>query len=384
MTSSAVPVWCGALDEVAQRIAGRVRRREVRTRITAYLAALLDRVDRKNGWQLAEHLGELGPRNVQRVLVGSRWDADAVRDDLRAYVVEHLGTPAGVLIVDETGFIKKGTKSAGVQRQYSGTAGRTENCQLGVFLAYGSAHGRAFLDRELYLPESWIADAARCREAGIPAGTAFATKPQLAQRMLARAFAAGVPAAWVVADEVYGNDEPLRRWLEAQRQAFVLAVSSTHLLWQDMAQRTVAAIVAALPAEAWTTVSAGMGSKGERLYDWACIDLPYQAPEGMQHRLLVRRSRTATPELAYFRVLCPFGTTLEELVRVAGMRWMIEECFEDAKESVGLDQYEVRRYDGWYRFITLALLAHAALEVTRLHASTADAGAAEKGGQASA
>jgi SRSO17 transposase len=383
MTSSEMAQWWAALDALVDRIGHRFRRREVRDRVRRYLAALLDRVERKNGWQLAEHLGELGPRNVQRVLVGSRWDADAVRDDLRAYVIEQLGTPNGVLIVDETGFVKKGTKSAGVQRQYSGTAGRTENCQLGVFLAYGSAKGRAFLDRELYLPESWIDDEARCREAGIPAGPPFATKPQLAQRMLARALTAGVPAAWVVADEVYGNDDPLRRWLEATGQAYVLAVSSTHLLWQDMAQRTAAAIVTALPAAAWTTVSAGAGSTGDRLYDWACIDLPYHAPDGMQHRLLVRRSRTAAPELAYVRVLCPTGTSLEDLVRVAGMRWMIEECFEDAKASVGLDQYEVRRYDGWYRFTTLALLAHTALEITRLQASTVDAGAEEKGGRAS-
>ena len=383
MSSSDVQVWCGARDDVARRIAARFRRREVRQRVTGYLAALLDRVERKNGWQLAERLGELGPRNVQRILVGSQWDADAVRDDLQVYVIEHLGAPDGVLIVDETGFIKKGTKSAGVQRQYSGTAGRTENCQLGVFLAYGSARGRAFLDRELYLPESWIADQERCQEAGIPTGTAFATKPALARRMLARAFARDMPAAWVVADETYGNDEPLRRWLEGRRQAFVLAVSSTHLIWQDMEQRTAAGIAAQLGVEAWTTQSAGTGSKGERLYDWACIDLPYQAPSGMTHWLLVRRSRTATPELAYYRVLCPTETELEDLVRVAGMRWMIEECFEDAKDSVGLDQYEVRRYDAWYRFITLALLAHATLEVTRIHATAQESAAAQKRGQPS-
>lgn len=384
MTSRDVDGWNGAFNELASRLARRFRRREVRERVLAYLRALLDRIERKNGWQLAEHLGELGPRNVQRVLSGSQWDADVVRDDLRGYVVEHLGAPDGVLIVDETGFLKKGTKSAGVQRQYSGTAGRTENCQLGVFLAYGSALGRAFLDRELYLPASWIADPARCREAGIPAGVSFATKPALAKQMLARAFAAHVPAAWVVADEAYGNDEPLRRWLETQRQAFVLAVSSNHRLWQDMEQRPVAAIVAGLAADAWTTVSAGPGSKGERLYDWTCLDLPYRAPDGLQHRLLVRRSRTVRPELAYFHVLCPVQTSLEELARVSGMRWMIEECFEDAKESVGLDQYEVRRYDAWYRFITLALLAHAALEVTRLQLSAQERGRGEPQGTGSA
>lgn len=359
-------VGLGSLDAVMQRIAGGFRRREVRDRIRRYLTGLLEPVVRKNGWQLAEHLGEHGPRGVQRILSGSQWDADGVRDALQRYVVEHLGVPDGVLIVDESGFLKKGTKSAGVQRQYSGTAGRIENCQIGVFLAYGSAVGHGFLDRELYLPQEWLADQARCREAGIPDQTAFATKPALAMRMLDRAMAAGVSAYWVLADEVYGNDEPFRRHLEARQQAFVLAISSIHLVWKDMTQQPVSALVAALATDAWVTCSAGAGSKGDRLYDWACLTLPYQAAEGMQHRLLVRRSRTATAELAYFRVFCPIETDLDQMARAAGMRWMIEECFEQAKGSVGLDQYEVRRYDAWYRFITLALLAHAVLEVTRL------------------
>lgn len=359
-------VGLGSLDAVMQRIAGGFRRREVRDRIRRYLTGLLEPVVRKNGWQLAKHLGEYGPRGVQRILSGSQWDADPVRDALQRYVVEHLGAPDGVLIVDESGFLKKGTKSAGVQRQYSGTAGRIENCQIGVFLAYGSAVGHGFLDRELYLPQEWLADQARCREAGIPDQTAFATKPALAMRMLNRALAAGVSAYWVLADEVYGNDEPFRRHLEARQQAFVLAISSTHLVWKNMTQQPVSALVAALATDAWVTCSAGAGSKGDRLYDWACLTLPYQAAEGMQHRLLARRSRTATVELAYFRVFCPIETDLDRMAREAGMRWMIEEFFEQAKGSVGLDQYEVRRYDAWYRFITMALLAHAVLEVTRL------------------
>lgn len=358
-----------ALAVVARRIAGRFRRREVRERVMAYLTGLLAAVERKNGWQVAEQLGEHGPRGVQRVLSGSTWDADAVRNDLRGFVSEQLGTPDGVLIIDESGFLKKGTKSAGVQRQYSGTAGRIENCQIGVFLAYGSKKGRALLDRELYLPKEWLANPARCQEAGIPEGLVFASKPQLAIRMLDRAREAGVPAAWVVADEVYGNDESFRRHLETATEPYVLTVSSSHLIWQDMAQQSVGAITAALPSDVWRTCSAGAGSKGERLYDWACLRLPYQAAAGMEHRILVRRSRTDDAELAYFRVLCPTPTALETLARVAGMRWMIEECFEDAKGAVGLDQYEVRRYDAWYRFMTLALLAHAILEVTRLELS---------------
>ena len=224
---------------------------EVRERARRYLAGLLDRVDRKNGWQLAEHLGEQGPQGVQRLLNAAHWDADAVRDDLRDYVVEHLGTPDGVLVVDETGFLKKGTKSVGVKRQYSGTAGRIENCQVGVFLAYTSAQGRAFLDRELYLPEEWAADPARRAEAGVPVAVTFATKGQLAQRMLARAFAAGVPAPWVTGDEVYGNSGPLRSWLEAQERAYVLAVSCDHLMWVDGQQQRVAGCFAAMPTGAW-------------------------------------------------------------------------------------------------------------------------------------
>ena len=382
--STAAAVGRDALEEVRGRISGRFRRRRVCDRVMAYLAGLLGPVERKNGWQLAEQLGEQGPRGVQRVLSGSQWNADAVRDDLRRYVIEHLGAAAGVLIVDESGFLKKGTKSAGVQRQYSGTAGRIENCQLGVFLVYGSRAGRAFVDRELYLPAEWLADAARCREAGIPEETTFATKPQLALRMLHRTFTDGVTPAWILADEVYGNDEPFRRDLEARRQAFVVAVSSSHLIWRDMAQQSVATMAASLPPDAWRTCSAGSGSKGERLYDWACVRLPYQAPEDMEHRVLVRRSRTTTPELAYFRVLCASQTTLEEVVQAAGQRWMIEECLEDAKGAVGLDQYEVRRYDAWYRFVTLALLAHALLEVTRAKLSTREQDRGEHQGTARA
>jgi hypothetical protein len=222
---AAVEGWRAGLDVLHARIAGRFGRAEVRARARHYLAGLLDRVERKNGWQLAEHLGESGPQGVQRLLNAAHWDAEAVRDDLRGYVVEHLGAADGVLVVDETGFLKKGAKSVGVKRQYSGTAGRVENCQVGVFLAYASERGRAFLDRELYLPEEWAADPARRTEAGVPAQASFATKGQLARAMLGRAFAAGVPAAWVTGDAVYGDDGRLRRWLEEQGRAYVLAIS---------------------------------------------------------------------------------------------------------------------------------------------------------------
>jgi SRSO17 transposase len=365
--------WRAGLDALHARIAGRFGRSEVRERARRYLAGLLDRVDRKNGWQLAEHLGEHGPQGVQRLLNAAHWDADAVRDDLRSYVVEHLATPDGVLVVDETGFLKKGTKSVGVKRQYSGTAGRIENCQIGVFLAYTSGRGRAFLDRELYLPEEWTVDQERRAEAGVPAAVGFATKGHLAQRMLARAFAAGVPAAWVTGDEVYGNAGRLRAWLETQGRAYVLAVSCDHLVWADGRQQRVDALVAALPAGAWQRLSAGEGSQGPRLYDWAWVPLPAAPTPGTAQWVLARRSLSKPTELAYYRAYGPAETPLATLVQVAGARWAVEEGFERAKDAVGLDEYEVRRWPAWYRHITLALLAHAYLEVTRAHATAAPA-----------
>jgi SRSO17 transposase len=376
-TCEALADWRSEFDAVHARIAGHFRRVEVRERAKRYLLGLLDRVERKNGWQLAEHLGEAGPQGMQRLLNAAVWDADAVRDDLRAYVVEHLGDAAGVLIVDETGFLKKGTKSVGVQRQYSGTAGRRENCQIGVFLGYASATGHALLDRELYLPEEWAADRDRRREAGVPDAVTFATKPALARRMLERAFAAGVPAAWVTGDELYGNDTDLRRWLEQRQQAYVLAVSSNHPLWRAGNQERADTLVGTLPDEYWGPLSCGTGSQGERWYDWVGLQLPYDTAAGMTHWLLVRRSRSDPTELAYFRAYGPATTALETVVRVAGQRWAIEENFEDAKGLVGLDQYEVRKWRAWYRHITLALLAAAYLEVTRCQCSHE-----QKGGQA--
>lgn len=374
MTSEEIEGWRAGLDTLHAQIGERFRRAEVRERAKHYLLGLLDRVERKTGWQLAEHLGEPGPQGVQRLLNAAEWDEDAVRDDLQEYVVEHLGDPAGTLIVDETGVLKKGTKSVGVQRQYSGTAGRRENCQIGVFLSYASPKGRAFLDRELYLPRDWANDQERRREAGVPEEVTFATKPELAKRMLARAFAAGVPAAWVTGDEVYGDATDLRRWLEHEGRPSVFAVSCSHPVWREGRQERADTLVAPLPQDAWGTLSCGVGSQGERLYDWACIHLPYESSAGMAHWLLVRRSRSDPADLAYFRAFGLAGTAVDDLVRVAGMRWAIEECFEDAKGSVGLDQYEVRKWTAWYRHITLALLAHAYLEVTRRQAQEQEKG----------
>jgi len=362
--------WDG-LASVHARIALRFRRREARERARRYLQGLLGRSERKNGWQLAEALGERGPQGIQRLLNAADWDAEVVRDDVRAYVLEHLSDErSGVLVIDETGFLKKGTKSAGVARQYSGTAGRRENQQIGVFLLYASDRGAAFIDRALYLPDEWMGDAARREEAHIPEQVGFATKGELARDLLARAFAAGVPARWVVGDTVYSGDE-VRRWLEGQGRSYVLAVPSTHGIWTRAHQQTVAHLVHAVPADAWVRLSAGEGSQGPRWYDWTCLCLPYATVAGKAQWLLARRSVSDPKELAYYRAFGPADTPVDELVQVAGRRWTIEEGFEQAKGEVGLDQYEVRRYDAWHRHITLALLAHAYLEVTRLTALAA-------------
>jgi SRSO17 transposase len=365
MTGQELAGWGAPLADLQARIGGRFRRSEQRERAKRYLAGLLDRVERKHGWQLAEHLGEAGPQGVQRLLNGAAWDADAVRDDLRAYVVEHLGAPDGVLIVDETGFLKKGTTSVGVQRQYSGTAGRIENCQIGVVLADASAHGHAFIDRARSLPEAWAHDLVRRWAAGVPEEITVATKPQLAHQLLERALAAGVPAAWVTGDDIYGDAPELRRWLEATGQGYVLAVSCAHPIWQGGIQVRADHLVATLPPAAWATVSAGAGSQGERWFDWAWLQLPIGDDPTVAHWLLVRRRLTRPTELASYRACGPAETLIAELIRIAGMRWAIEVGFEDAKGVVGLDHDEVRTWTPWHRYITLALLAHAALAVTR-------------------
>jgi SRSO17 transposase len=269
--------WAAQFERLCERIGPRFARPEVRRRAAGFLRGLLGDVARKTGWQLAEHAGETTPDGMQRLLATARWDPDGLRDDLRAYAVEQLGDPDGVLVVDETGFLKKGTKSAGVQRQYSGTAGRIENCQVGVFLAYASPKGRALVDRELYLPKEWATDRDRRAEAHVPEHVAFATKPQLAQQMLARAVDARVPAGWVTADEVYGGDARLRAWLERQDLAYVLAVKATQPLWaaseHGPAELPARELVARLPVRAWQRLSAGDGAKGPRTYDWARVTL---------------------------------------------------------------------------------------------------------------
>jgi SRSO17 transposase len=317
---------------------------------------------------LAEELGERGPRGVQRLLGEADWDEEAVRDDLRGYVSEHLSGEDGVLVVDESGFVKKGKKSAGVARQYSGTAGRRENSQVGVFLVYASHKGAAFIDRALYVPQEWTSDRVRCREAGIGDEVQFATKGELAKQMLARAFAAGVSANWVVGDTVDGYDE-LRLWLDEHQKNYVLAVPETHAVWVNGRQQPVGLLAALVPPDAWVVLSAGEGSKGPRLYEGAWRQLPEQEEQsGRARGILIRRSLCAPSKRASYRAAGPAQTTLAEVVRVAGRRWKIEEGLEEAKGEVGLDQYEVRGFRAWYRHVTLALLAHAILVVLRAQA----------------
>jgi SRSO17 transposase len=363
--------WAAQFEQLVERIGPRFARPEVRRRAAGFLRGLLGGVDRKNGWQLAEHASETTPDGMQRLLTTTRWDADGLRDDVRGYVIERLGDPGGVLVVDETGFLKKGTKSAGVQRQYSGTAGRIENCQVGVFLTYASPKGRALVDRELYLPKAWAADVDRRTEAHVPARIGFQTKPKLAQAMLERALEAGVPAGWVTADEVYGGDARLRAWLEQRDLAYVLAVKATQPLWaagpQGPAEVPARQLVAALPARAWRRLSAGDGAKGPRVYDWARIGLVRPGWPGRGFWLLARR-RLTDGELAFYVCFGPARTTLAQLVRVAGIRWAVEECFQAAKDQVGLDHYQVRRWDAWYRHITLVLVAQAFLAAVRAQA----------------
>ena len=360
MTRAEVGDWARGLDELVARLAPRFGRVEPRRLARAYLAGLMAPVPRKNGWQLAEAAGDRTPDAIQDFLSRVRWDADLLRDDLRAYVVEHLGDPAAVLVLDETGFLKKGHKSVGVQRQYSGTAGRIENCQIGVFLGYASRHGQALIDRALYLPESWAEDRERRQEAGVPEAVSFMTKPKLGRQMLERALGAGVPCAFVTGDSVYGADRSLRRVIERRGRGYVLAVTSA----QRLGGRAVSAWAEEVSPEAWQRLSAGAGAKGPRVYDWACVPVG-RITAGWQKGLLIRRKIGKPEDLTFYLTHAPAQTPTADLVRVAGQRWTIEACFEAAKGEVGLDHYEVRSWTGWHRHITLAMLAHAYLAAIR-------------------
>ncbi len=327
---------------------------------------LLAPLERKNGWTVAEEAGHVGPDRIQRLLNRIEWDADGVLDDVREYVVEHLADPAGVLIVDDTGFLKKGVRSAGVQRQYSGTAGRTENCQVGVFLAYSGKPGRTLIDRALYLPKSWTDDRARCRAAGIGDEVEFVTKVQLARAMVRRAIDDQIPFRWVTADAGYGYRKGWRYELE-QADVFHVVATTSHdtVVTRRALDHRLHDLIADLPRQKWKRRSCGEGAHGLRVYDWARVEVrPWHRPD-RKHWVLARRSITDPTKLAYYIAYAPAGATLNELIAVAGARWAIEECFQSAKGQCGLDDYQVRRHPGWYRHITLAMAAHAYLTVMR-------------------
>lgn len=346
--------------------AGRFARVETRRAAAGFVTGLLADLEMKTSWQIAEHAGHARPDAMQRLLYRAVWDADAVRDDVRALVVQSLGDPDGVLVPDETGDVKKGTHTVGVQRQYTGTAGRIENAQVAVFMTYASRRGHTLIDRRLYLPVSWSSDPARTRAAGVPEQIEFATRWELAADMIAAAVAAQVPARWVTADEAYGNSGIFRSRLRELRLGYVLAVSCDHLVPLDggKTRRRADLIAADLPATAWHRRCAGAGSKGPRLYDWAWLDEVSTDADGGdgRHSILIRRN-SATGELAFYRCWSPQPVSLAALVRIAGIRWTVEENFQAAKGQVGLDQHQVRRWNSWHRFTTLAMAALAVLAI---------------------
>jgi SRSO17 transposase len=363
LAGEAHAAWSESFNELFAQAAGAFGNAAVRRHGRAYLLGLLSQTERKNGWTLAEFAGDASPDGLQRLLNFSPWDEDACRDAVRRYVARQLGDPAAVLAVDETGFLKKGRMSAGVARQYTGTAGRVENCQVGVFLAYAAPDGsRALIDRELYLPEKWTSDRDRCRAAGIGDEVAFATKPELARKMIERAVTAEVPFAWAAGDEVYGGNPGLRSWLEEEGIAYVMAVACSEMITTAAGRFRADKLAALVPAPGWQRLSCADGSKGPRLYDWALI-----GTRSPQHHLLARRSLRPNEkgelELAFFRCWSPRPVTLAELAAVAGARWAVEDCFAEAKNETGLDHYQVRRYRAWYRHVTLSMLAHAFLAV---------------------
>jgi SRSO17 transposase len=365
--------WAAETDKLLDRMAGRFARVETRRRAGRFVRALLADLPRKNCWSVAEHAGDADPYGTQHFLSRASWDTDGVRDDLRDYVVAHLGDTDGVLVIDETGDVKKGSQTVGVQRQYTGTAGRIENTQVAVYLAYATDRGHALIDRELYLPASWTEDPQRMATAGVPADITFATKPALATGMLIRALRDGVSAGWVAGDEVYGADPDLRAELEAQQVGYVLAIGCDRRIPTAAGPLRADELAAGLPRRAWHRLSAGPGAKGERFYDWAWISHldpahrsdraePDDPLDTRSWWLLIRRHRH-TGELAFYRCYSPHPVPLRQLVRVAGRRWTIEEAFQAGKGLAGLDEHQVRCWTSWRRWTLLAMIGHALLAV---------------------
>ena len=357
--------WELELTAMKGRLCSVFLRSEARESCGAFIDGLLSGIERKTGWLMAEQAGLARPWRMQALLGRSQWDCERMRDIVFDYAIEALGDDSGVLVVDDTGFLKKGRHSVGVARQYSGTAGRVENCQVGVFAAYASRFGQTLVDRRLYLPEAWAKDEARRRAAHIPQDVAFATKPAMARAMLAGALDKGLPCAWVLADAAYGGDYQTRRMLEERRQPYVLAIRSNHTLRmltdQGLFKTDPKEMAEELADDAWKAHPAGEGAKGLRLYDWARIALPYVVDEDYARYVLIRRSRSDPNALSYYLVFAPADATLMELAGAAGLRWTIEECFLRAKDDLGLDHCEARSWHGWHRHMTLVMAAAAFL-----------------------
>lgn len=324
-----------------------------------YMKGLLSSATRKNGWQLSEITGESTPYKLQQFIYRGSYSADKIRDITREYVKENMGEEDGVLVVDDTGFIKQGEKSCGVQRQYSGTLGKICNCQLGVFLTYASSKGHTPIDRRLYMPEIWTDDKERCDEAGVPKDLEFQTKPELALEMIQEATVGGMPYKWVTGDCAYGDNRAIRKWLEENEKSYVLNISRKEYIENE----SVGVRLSKLPSDGWFEASCGDGSKGERVYDWYILETSDRVPEGFKRVILVRRSKSEPEEMKAYLAFAPADTLDARFVEVAGIRWTVEMCFKESKGEVGLDQYEVRSYDSWYKHITFAMAALALITV---------------------
>ena len=372
-------LWSAELGAVKAQLGSLFGHASVAASAAAFLDGLLGPERRKTGWMRAEAAGDPGPWRQQAVLGRSRWEAGALRDLVRDYALAALAAPDAVLVIDETGFLKQGTSSCGVQRQYTGSAGKITNCQIGVFAAYVSDRGHAFIDRRLYLPKSWTGQPDRRRAAHVPDDVRFATKPAIAVAMIERALKAGVAFAWVAADSIYGVGE-VEKVLRQAGKGYVLGVTGTHQFWswgKAPVAGTADEIAQSLPATAWARLSAGDGTKGPRLYDWAYLELAdldaeevgCPAPGTWTRGLLIRRS-LGDAGLAYFTTWCPTGTSLDVLVGVEGRRWAIEDAFETAKTELGLEHNETRSWHGWHRHVSLVMLAFALLAVIRHRANT--------------
>jgi len=353
--------WSAALAAFKEALAPIFPRVETRRSAEAFIDGVLSGIERKTGWMLAEQAGLERPYRIQSLLGRSSWDSDQLCTFIRDQAVEALGDN-GVLVIDETGFVKKGDRSVGVARQYSGTAGRIENCQIGVFLAYASRYGQTLIDRRLYLPKAWAEATERRARAGVPDDITFATKPAIAREMIVKALESGLQCAFVLADSVYGSDYTLRRMLEERGQPYVLAVrSNQHLRFLEadwgLIQTDPSTIAAELPKKAWTALSAGEGAKGPRLYHWARVSLGWTTPEGFERWLLMRRSLRNRDDIAYYFAFVREGTSLADMAGAAGLRWTIEECFLRTKDDLGLDHCEARSWHGWHRHMALVMAA---------------------------